>query len=103
MGELFVKEDTGKVWIWIEKQTGVCYTDYVLKTNFICGRMKRMLRRMKRTTASLLLVAMMSVTMFEGNVYAAEDTNADICLTILVFDLYIDKTQIKDARFKNKF
>ena len=78
MGELFVKEDTGKVWIWIEKQTGVCYTDYVLKTNFICGRMKRMLRRMKRTTASLLLVAMMSVTMFEGNVYAAEDTNADI-------------------------
>lgn len=35
--------------------------------------------------------------------YHRKDTNADICLTILVFDLYIDKTQIKDARFKNKF
>lgn len=35
--------------------------------------------------------------------YHRKDTNADMCLTILVFDLYIDKTQIKDARFKNKF
>lgn len=32
--------------------------------------------------------------------YHRKDTNSDICLTILVFDLYIDKTQIKDARFK---
>lgn len=32
--------------------------------------------------------------------YHRQDMNIDICLTILAFDLYVDKTQLKDTRYK---
>ncbi|MDD4570386.1 MAG: hypothetical protein PHE70_09710, partial [Tepidanaerobacteraceae bacterium] len=33
--------------------------------------------------------------------YHRQDMNVDIQLTILAFDLYVDKTQFKDSRYKN--
>jgi len=33
--------------------------------------------------------------------YHREDMNVDIQLTILVFDLYVDKSQFKDNRYEN--
>lgn len=33
--------------------------------------------------------------------YHRQDMNVDIQITILVFDLYVDKTQFKDSRYKN--
>lgn len=33
--------------------------------------------------------------------YHRQDMNVDIQLTILVFDLYVDKTQFKDSRYEN--
>lgn len=33
--------------------------------------------------------------------YRRQDMNADIQLTVLAFDLYVDKSQFKDSRYKN--
>ena len=33
--------------------------------------------------------------------YHRKDMNVDIQLTILAFDLYVDKKQFKDARYRN--
>ena len=33
--------------------------------------------------------------------YHREDMNIDIQLTVLAFDLYVDKTQFKDKRYNN--
>ena len=62
----------------IEKVIKICYTDGAFKVDYGLGRMKRMMKSGKRKTAWLISAVMFLSVLFSGNVYAADNTNADL-------------------------
>ena len=68
----------GKIRKQIENLVEICYIDSAFREDYGLGRMQRTMKRGKRKTAWALSVMMLLSVLFSGNVYAADNTNADL-------------------------